>query len=121
MIARQRTMTRTTLAITCLATVLGVGVLADEEATNTPYMAVDQYGRCYARSVPAESYGSRGETKIYQVETGQDRLIDTYAWYARQIYLECNTQMPDGQSATTVVQFGPGARGQQASNDIVDL
>jgi hypothetical protein len=121
MIGRQRTMIRSALAVTGLTAALGVAVLADDEAANTPYMAVDQYGRCYAKSVPAESYGSRGQTKIYQVATGQDRLIDTYAWYARQIYLECHTQMPDGQSATTVVQLGPWARGQQANNDELAL
>jgi len=108
-------MVRRTLCLLLLMVAVCVRVAADEEASNAPHVAIDQFGRCYAKSVPLESYGSAGSTSVYAVERGQDRLIDSYAWYSKEIYLQCYTQMPDGRSATSVVQLGPWARGQKAS------
>jgi len=108
------------LTLTCLLVTLCVGVRADEEASNVPHVAVDQYGRCYAKSVPAESYGSKGETNVYAVDR-QDRLVETYAWYSGQVYLQCFTPMPDRQVAISVVQFGPWARGRKANDDDLAL
>jgi hypothetical protein len=90
---------------------------ADEEASNVPYVAVDQYGRCYAKSVPAEQYGSAGVTKVYSVGAGEDRLIDTYSWYSGRMYLQCLTRLSEERYAVSVVQFGPWARGEKATPD----
>ena len=94
--------------------VLAVPVWADEEAVNAPHITVDASGRCYAKSVPAETYGSAGTTSVYRVESGADRLIESYPWYAPTLYLQCYTPGLSGD-AVSIVQFGPWARGRQAT------
>ena len=42
---------------------------------------------------------------MYQVTAGSDTLIETYPWYSVRIHLDC----------ATTVQFGPWARGRQAT------
>jgi hypothetical protein len=86
---------------------------ADEEAANAPYVAVDESGSCYAKSVPSDSYGSAGTTSVYRVAAGADTQLGTYPWYSRRIYVQCNT--PGVQGGVSIVQFGPWARGRQAS------
>jgi hypothetical protein len=95
---------------------LAAPLCADEEAANAPHVTADASGRCYAKSVPAESYGSRGTTSVYRVMAGADRLIETYAWYAPRVELQCNTPGLSGD-AVSIVQFGPWARGRQATAD----
>jgi hypothetical protein len=107
-------MRRLICAIVAIAA-LSAPASADEEAANVPYVAVDQYGRCYAKSVPVSSYGSAGTTKVYVVEAGEDRLVDTYPWYSSRMHLQCLTRLAEGRNAVSVVQFGPWARGRQAS------
>jgi len=94
---------------------LAVPVSADEEAANAPYVAVDASGRCYAKSVSADSYGSAGITRVYRVTGGADTLLETYPWYAQRIYLQCNT--PGVKGGVSIVQFGPWARGRQATTN----
>ncbi len=88
---------------------------ADDEASNIPYVKTDRWGRCYAKSVPAESYGSKGTTRIFAVAPGNDTIIDTFDWYSGEIYLECATGHANEQVGTSVVQIGPWARGREAS------
>ena len=92
---------------------LAAPVRADEEAANAPHVAVDVSGRCYAKSVPAEPYGTSGSTSVYRVGFGADGLILTYPWYSPRIYVQCNT--PGVPLGISIVQFGPWARGSQAS------
>lgn len=94
--------------------VLVVPLRADEEAVNAPHIAVDASGRCYAKSVPAATYGSAGTTSVYRVESGADRLIESYPWYAATIHLQCYTPGLSGD-AVSIVQLGPWARGRQAT------
>jgi hypothetical protein len=103
--------TRIYTLVTLMALV--VPVRADEEAANAPIVAVDASGRCYAKSVPSESYGASGVTSVYRVAAGTDTLLGTYQWYAQRIYLQCNT--PGVQGGISIVQFGPWARGRQAT------
>ena len=78
-------------------------VLADEEASNVPYVKSSEYGRIYAKSVPDESYGSKGKTLIYAVDKDTDKLLYTFDWYSSQIFLL--------DSVGSVVRLGPWARG----------
>jgi hypothetical protein len=104
-----------------LVAVLPAALAADDEASNVPVIAVDQWGRCYAKSVPSESYGSAGSTRVYAVTARADVLLDSYSWYANQIRLACNVSAPGEQSGTSIVQFGPWARGQKASEQALAL
>jgi hypothetical protein len=104
-----------------LAAMIPALITADEEVSNLPVVAADQWGRCYAKSVPAESYGSAGTTRVYSVTAEVDVLLDTYAWYAREMRLACNLGRPGEPPGTSIVQFGPWARGQRANGDDLAL
>ncbi len=88
---------------------------ADDEASNTPTVRASQFGNCYAKSVPSESYGSKGTTKVYAVRRGEDALLHTFAWYSSEFYLACNVGQPNQQVGVSIIQFGPWARGRQAN------
>ena len=105
------------VCVLVLMAALSVPASADEEASNVPHVAVGPFGRCYAKSVPAQQYGSAGITKVYIVEAGEDRLVDTYDWYSSTLHLQCLTRVAGGRNAVAVVQFGPWARGRQASRE----
>ncbi len=94
---------------------------ADDEASNRALVVASEYGNCYAKSVPSGSYGNAGQTRIYVVENDTDRLVATYAFYANRLRLECNVTGPSGATAASVVAFGPWARGQEASHDVLAL
>ena len=89
--------------------------VADDEASNTPRVFVSQYGNCFAKSVPMERYGEKGVTKIFMVGAGTDSLVDTYNWYAQQIFLECNVAPADKPVAVSVVRIGSWPRGRRAN------
>jgi hypothetical protein len=78
-----------------------------------PYVAVDESGSCYAKSLPSDSYGSAGTTSVYRVAAGAETSLGAYPWYSRRIYLQCNT--PGVQGGISIVQFGPWPRGRQAA------
>ena len=84
---------------------------ADEEASNSVHVAAATNGRHYAKSIPAESYGSKGETRIYRVTKDQDELETTFNWFAGELFLQ------DTAWGTSVVRLGPWARGHEASKD----
>lgn len=93
--------------------------LADDEASNWAHVQSAEYGRCYLKSVPAEHYGSKGQTFVYSVTAQADQLLVTYPWYSKQIWLNC--AVSNGKSATgiSVVRRGPWSRGHRASaNDL---
>lgn len=83
---------------------------ADEEAGNRTYVIASEYGQFYAKSVPSESYGLKGQTKVYRVGKEEDVLIQTYDWYSPRIFLE-------GFGDVYVVQMGPWHRGHRASSE----
>jgi hypothetical protein len=87
----------------------------DQEGSNVPHLAVDESGRCYAKSVPVERYGQVGVTKVYFVEAGEDRLVSTFDWYASQLYIACNVSAPGKPTAVSLVRFGPWHRGDRAT------
>lgn len=88
---------------------------ADQEASNVPIIRINQWGSCYAKSVPSELYGSKGTTKVYSVQPGEDSLRHTFDWYSQQIYLECGVGRPNEQLGISVVRFGLWARGAKAT------
>jgi hypothetical protein len=94
---------------------------ADQEASNTPFIRADQWGRCYAKAVPSESYGAKGTTKVYMVQPGDDALLYTFDWYSNNIYLQCVVGRPNEQIGLSLVRFGPWARGRDASTEDVAL
>lgn len=94
---------------------------ADDEASNRPRVVASEHGNCYAKSVPSTSYGNEGQTRIYVVESDADMLAATFDWYANRLRLECNVADASGVTAISVVEFGPWARGQEASDDVLAL
>jgi hypothetical protein len=97
-------------AVTLVWLTLTVGD-ADQEAGNRSYVAASASGQFYARSVPEESRGLKGHTRIYQVGDPDDVLLHTYDWYSPQIFLEGFL----GSRDVYVVATGPWPRGAQAS------
>jgi hypothetical protein len=93
------------------------GAVADQEAGNRPYVAASAHGQFYAKSVPSETYGTAGTTRVYQVRNGGDALIQTYAWYSPRIFLEGWT----GTGTVYVVRTGPWARGRRAKEEHLAL
>jgi hypothetical protein len=85
--------------------------VADDEGGNRVYVTASQYGQFYAKSIPSETYGLKGITKVYQVGKDEDTLIQTYDWYSPQIFLEGFA----GTQSVYVVQMGPWQRGHKAS------
>lgn len=84
-------------------------------------MAADEYGARYAKSVPAESYGNGGKTRIYRVTEGDDELVHEYGWFSRRIYLVCNASDSTRPVGVAAVSMGPWARGHEASADVMAL
>jgi len=93
-----------TIAAVVLA--LSWGVQADDEAANRPVVRASEHGAIYAKSVPAETYGQKGKTKVFAVGRESDALICQYDWFADQIYL-------GGTGDATLIRFGPWQRGRQ--------
>ena len=92
--------------------VIGAGsVRADEEVSNVAYVKSSKFGRSYAKCVPAENSGSKGETSVYIVREKEDQLESSYSWYSQDIYLQ---ELSGGIS---VVRMGPWARGGEAKRE----
>src|SRR5438128_6269269 len=109
---------RTAIATTVFVAVASITFArADEEASNRPVVVAGQYGNCYAKSVPTGTYGNDGETRVYAVDRDADRLVATYDWHAGTIRLECNVAGKAGQVGTSVIEFGPWARGHKAAEE----
>jgi hypothetical protein len=101
------------LVVTAIAA--GGSAYGDQEASNTTHVVASQYGRCYAKSVPAESYGGKGTTHILRVTDSQDTLAHSYDWFSQTIYIACNVSDDLTPTGISVVRFGPWARGHTAS------
>ena len=82
---------------------------ADEEGGNSIYVQSGEYGSCYAKSIPAESYGPKGTTRVYLVRDKDDLLEQTYDWYAPQIALRSTSK------GIAVIRLGSWPRGRAAS------
>lgn len=94
---------------------------ADEEAANKPHfvtgiMKGDLHNGCYAKSVPAATWGMTGTTKVYAVRKDKDRLVASFPWYASRLHLQCR-RGADGAVTVAVVRLGPWQRGRQAGKD----
>lgn len=95
-----------TLFVLVLLMALGVKATADDEAANRPIVQSSEYGTSYAKSVPDDSFGQRGKTRVFAVGKIRDTLIGEYDWYASEIYI-------GGTGAGTLVRFGPWQRGRE--------
>lgn len=83
---------------------------ADDEAANRPVVRSSEYGTAYAKSVPDESYGQKGKTRVFTVGRESDQLMCEYDWYANEIYL-------GGVGGATLIRFGPWHRGRKPQDD----
>jgi hypothetical protein len=101
---------RIALPTALLLTGLSVPVAADQEAANRVYVTAGQYGQFYAKSIPDEAYGLKGQTKVYRVGKDRDTLLTTYPWYSPEVFLAGI----GGSRDVYVVQMGPWHRGQEA-------
>ena len=113
-------MKRRFLAPALLIGLWPAAVCADQEAGNLPHVQSGSWGRCYAKSVPSDSYGEAGTTRVYEVGATDDRLLVTYEWFSQRIYLQCNMSSAGG-IGVSVVQIGPWPRGHAASPDHLAL
>ena len=94
---------------------------ADDEASNVAHVVASSYGRCYAKSVPEEYYGSQGTTRIFRVEKDQDLPLHSFDWFSQRIYIACNVSDNKTPTGVSVVRFGSWARGHVASSDDLAL
>ena len=103
---------------TCFGLLLlaGMTLLADDEASNVPYVVASQYGHCYAKAVPSELYEDRGKTRVYTVAAERDILLHTYEWYGQVIHIECAVATPNGPTGVSVVRVGTRLRGHRANS-----
>ena len=93
----------------------------DEEGSNIPHVQAAQYGQCYAKSVPAELYGSKGTTHVFRVGRDRDVPLTTYDWFSQRIYLTCNVSDNKTPVGVSVVRLGPWPRGHAASADHLSI
>ena len=86
---------------------------ADEEASNWSHVVADQWGACYAKSVPkydTDPYDKprqQGETRVYRVEKTKDILLHSYDWFAQNLFIDCSNDV------ASVVRLGPWHRGHK--------
>ena len=99
---------------------------ADSEASNVPRIATDEWGRCFAHSIPDDFYDVGGRTDVYLV--GDNRLlgdgltpVHSYDWYAQQLYVACNASDGEGARGPAVVQLGPWPRGQKPNDETLAI
>ncbi len=93
--------------------VLASPVFADREKGNRVYVQASDYGQFYAKSIPAEAYGLKGKTQVFQVMPDKDRLLYSYDWYSPEIYLSGFLAGP----VIYVVQLGSWNRGREANGE----
>jgi len=93
---------------------------ADDEGRNEPVVVAAEYGSCYAKSVPSDEYGERGTTKIFAVQRGTDTLIQTYPWFAQELYVDCPSPYST-PPRVSVVQLGPWPRGRTANAETLAI
>lgn len=113
-------------AIVAAAFLSAQSASADQEASNVPHIATDDYGRCFVHSMPDDYYGTAGRTDVYSVGTGYPpggdlTVIHSYDWFAQQIYVACNISNGKGTVAPAVVQAGPWPRGHVPNHETLAI
>lgn len=113
---------KSAFAISTLAAAASQAARADSEASNVPHVATDDYGRCFAHSIPDEYYGTVGRTDVYAVGAGYPPnkelvRIHSYDWFAQQIYVACDVSDGKGTIAPALVQVGPWPRGHKPDGE----
>lgn len=93
---------------------------ADQEAPNVPRVFVADGGRCYAKSVPKSRYGNDGETRIFNVNEGEDVLAETLGRYSQELYLNCGLGKGN-KWGLSVVQMGAWPRGHEPDKETLAL
>lgn len=103
------------IGLLALLVMAPAGLRADQEAGNRPIVVADQWGGCYARSVPQDHYGTRGLTEVFQVgrQPEDDVKFASYPFFAQRLFLDCSTADAQGRHGPALVQLGPWARGHK--------
>jgi hypothetical protein len=95
---------------------------ADIEARNEVRIRADKDGIYYAKSIPSERYGTKGQTQIFlKTQTNDvlqlffdwyssDGLQFTFNWYSSNVYLQRTGE------DVSIVRFGPWPRGHTPSS-----
>jgi len=83
---------------------------ADDEASNRAYVTASRWGAYYAKSIPHESYGTKGVTRVYRVTEDVDVLEYEINRYFPSLHVE-----GPGFQGPYVVGCGPWPRGDRAS------
>jgi hypothetical protein len=102
-------MYRPGITFTLALTLLCSPARADEEIAKYPY--VQSIGNYYVKSVPSDSSGTKGTTRIYRVTDKNDEIVHTFDWYAPQLALQRTDK------GILLVRHGNWPRGHQANND----
>ena len=89
---------------------------ADSLLPNRPGSYSGPSGHCFAETIPKESYGTDGVTRVYRVGGEGDELTDTYPWFSHRLDLRCDFSR-NGESGALLVRFGPLASGGEASDE----
>ena len=100
------------MAVAFVFSVLPGPSWADDEASNVAHAVTDEYGRCFAHSIPSAAYGTAGRTDVYAVA---EELVPSfsYLWYAPEMRIACNVSDGKGCVAPALVQIGPWPRGHK--------
>jgi hypothetical protein len=88
---------------------------ADSEKRPEPVVYAGESGRCYAKSVPLNFDRESGQTDVFIVQKGKDKLVASYNWYANSIYLWCSHWQSHAMQPI-LVRLGPWPRGEAANN-----
>ncbi|MCP5120088.1 MAG: hypothetical protein GY953_55535 [bacterium] len=89
----------------------------DQEAGNVVVVRASEHGRCYAKSVPDDLYGGKGNTTVFRVSKGEDVPLHSYNWFSQRIFIECNVSDSKTPVGVAVVRLGPWPRGHQATSE----
>jgi|AP12_2_1047962.scaffolds.fasta_scaffold41218_2 hypothetical protein len=116
-------MVATAMASMVAAVIAATPARADQEAANRAYVTTDPWGTCYARSAPADDYGTAGRTDIYAVGTidQPDMPVASHGFFASQLYLSCRVIGEDGVPAVAMAGLGPWPRGSKPDGDTLAI
>ena len=103
------------LIIAALSLAFSIDIIfADDEAANRPVVRSSEYGSMFGKSIPEESYGQKGKTRVFSVGADRDTLVYEYPWYANIFYI-------GGSGERTLIRFGPWQRGSNPEKDHLAL
>ena len=78
-----------------------------------PVVRSTRSGAVYAKSVPGEREGQKGQTRVFWVRADRDIMVGEYDWYAKEIYVTADLAAVNH----TLVRFGSWHVGSKPEDD----